>query len=326
MMYVATALNKKYLEYTGVMLTSLCMNNRDEEISVFLLHHELRDDDVESLRRALTEYDTEICPIKIERERFDDRIPRNEKWSIETNYRLMLFDLLPENVDRLLYIDVDMIVNAPIGEMYHRNFNGKNLLVCENAGGYIDTMSRFNDRQKKMFSDMIDNGVRYFNAGMMVMNVENMRKEYNFDVYVEAMKEWDFEMVAPDQDLLNYLHWNQIEYLDSKKYNYFSRIAHEQGVGYEEGKETLGIIHYTDEKPWETRNYHYPIEQIWWDYAKKTPFYDGLMEGFIKRTMADPYVEEWMRDLMSQVENSNEKLGQAIGLIQQLQSMIPGNQ
>lgn len=39
-MNIATALNKKYLLYTGVMLTSLCENN-PTHIDVYLLHSEL---------------------------------------------------------------------------------------------------------------------------------------------------------------------------------------------------------------------------------------------------------------------------------------------
>ena len=324
MIYLSTALNKKYLGYTAVMLTSFCINNKNEDKCVFLLSSELDDEDIKKLDASLSEYNIIIKHIKISRDRFDNRISHNDKWSMEAYYRLMLFDLLPDEVDRLLYLDVDMIINKSVTDFYHRDFGEKSIFVCENAGGRIDTLARISEKQKLMFSKMFESGYRYFNSGMLLMNVKRLRESYNFEVYCKAMEEWNYEMVAPDQDLMNYLHWEQVEYVEPERYNYFSRIAHEDGIRYEDGKEKLCIIHYTDEKPWETKNYHYPIEKIWWDYAKKTEFYPEIVERFIDNTMMDPYVENWIRDLMAQVEKSNQKLGQAIELIEKMQVMMQG--
>lgn len=45
-MNIATALNRKYLEYTVVMLCSLCENN-NEHIDAYLLHSELTTQDID---------------------------------------------------------------------------------------------------------------------------------------------------------------------------------------------------------------------------------------------------------------------------------------
>ena len=324
MMNVATALNKKYIPYTGVMLTSLCMNNQREPIRVFLFHHELEDEDIRKLEECLESYDVTIVPKKIDRSLFDDRIFHGDKWSMEAYYRLLMFDVLPEDMDRLLYLDVDMIVNRDIGDFYYRDFGNKNLVVCENTGGYLNHMERLGEKQKEMLGPMFEKGFRYFNSGMLLIRFDRMVKEYSFDTYVEAMKAWDYQMTAPDQDLLNYLHWDQVIYEDDEKYNFFSRIAHEKGIRYEDGKQKLGIIHFTDEKPWESKNYHYPIEKIWWDYAKETPFYREIWESFLDKTMMHPKMETWIRDLMQQVENVNAQLGKSLELIEQLMAMVPG--
>ena len=34
----------------------------------------------------------------------------------------MLMDILPESVDRLMYLDVDLIINGSIEELYHVEF------------------------------------------------------------------------------------------------------------------------------------------------------------------------------------------------------------
>lgn len=321
-MNIATALNRKYLEYTSVMLTSVCENNRQESVRVFLLHHELTDEDVRLLEISLEAYDIEIVPLKVERKKFTDRFPRTAEWSIEMYYRLMLFDLLPDDVERLLYLDVDIIVNMSLHEFYYTDFEGKELVVCENAGGYINYKERMGQKQLEMFDPLFKQGFQYFNSGVMLMNVEKLRVGYNFKRYMDCIKKWNYEMGAPDQDILNYEHWDQLIYADAHKYNYFSRIAHENGIDYENGKKVLGIIHYTDEKPWNTKNYHYPIEKIWWDYAKKTMFYHELLEQFMEQTMADATIEEWIRSMMGQLDELEAKLGQSLELNKKIMSLV----
>lgn len=109
-MNVATALNRKYLLYTGVMLTSLCENNPCH-IDVYILHSELTDKDIQRLKDCLDKYDVTIYLLYIEKDKFAGRMYTDKMWSIEAYYRLMLLDVLPPNVKRMFYFDVDIIVN-----------------------------------------------------------------------------------------------------------------------------------------------------------------------------------------------------------------------
>ena len=63
-MNVATALNRKYILYTGVMLTSLCENNPCH-IDVYILHSELTDKDIQRLKDCLDKYDVTIYLLYI---------------------------------------------------------------------------------------------------------------------------------------------------------------------------------------------------------------------------------------------------------------------
>ncbi len=109
-MNIATALNKKYVPYTAVMLTSVCVNNPGH-IDAYLFNSELDDSDFDSLRNSLSEYDISIHPVNIDRDRFSERLPRNNQWSIEMYYRLMMTEVLPKEVDRILYLYVDLVVD-----------------------------------------------------------------------------------------------------------------------------------------------------------------------------------------------------------------------
>lgn len=117
----------------------------------------------------------------------------------------MLMDILPESVDRLMYLDVDLIINGSIEEFYHIDFAGDDVIAADDSNGKR-TLDTFGSKQIEMFHDMLAQGFRYFNAGVMLFNVAQIRKTNNFNTYMEAIKKWNYEMEAPDQDILNYVH------------------------------------------------------------------------------------------------------------------------
>ena len=321
-MNVATALNKKYLLYTGVMLHSLCKNN-NVPVRAFLLHSELKECDIQYLREALADFDVEIVPLKVNTGLFSERLPRNLTWSIETYYRLALLELLPEDVERLLYIDVDIIVNKSLGEVYALEFEDDEIIATEDSCGKT-TWDKFGDKQKEMFAPMIEQGYIYFNAGFMLLNIAKMREKYSFETYMQAIEEWNYQMDAPDQDILNYVHWKYVGYIDCWEYDLFARIAHNEGLTYEDVKQGATVIHYAGTKPWDGNSCHYDIEQLWWDYAKETPFYVQLMEEFLHKTMFDRTLENYINDILRQTESTQEQLSESVALNQRLLNMIRG--
>ena len=294
-MNVATALNKKYLLYTGVMLYSLCKNN-ETPIRAFLLHSELEEADFICLRKSLEDFQIEIISLQVDSQLFNERLPRNEMWSIETYYRLLLPELLPIEVKRLFYIDVDIIVNQSLEEVYAIEFEGTEIIATED----VSTEESMLDKQKEMFASMFSFGYKYFNAGFMLLNIEEIRKKYDFNTYLQVIEEWNYEMAAPDQDILNYVHWEKVGYIDYRKYDMFARIAHNRGMTYEQVKNEVTVIHYAGTKPWNADNCHFDIEQLWWDYAKQTPFYLQLLEEFLHKTMFDTTLETYVGGILEQ--------------------------
>lgn len=315
-MNIATALNKKYLFYTVVMLTSLCENNK-EHIDAYVLHSELEDNDFETMRSALNKYDICMISLKVDRDRFDWRLPRNTQWSIEAYFRLMLVDLLPETVERLLYLDVDLIINQSIEEFYHVSFEGDEIISCDDSCGQRNWES-LSAKQQEMLGPMLKQGYRYFNSGVMLMNIQEMRGKYGFDTYWKAIRDWNFQMAAPDQDILNYVHWKKVGYVDYNEFDLFARIAHNQNRTYADVKKNARIIHYAGDKPWDVTNCHFDIEQLWWDYAKRTPFYHQLLEDFTYRTMMDEGMEQTMRMLINENGSLKEKVRELMEIIDKI--------
>ena len=103
---------------------------------------------------------------------------------------------------------------------------------------------------------------RYFNAGILVMNLSKMRRTGLHDAFLSLLRKRTFR-VAQDQDYLNVLCYGDVALLD-RAWNVNARedIAC-QGEP--------SIVHYKiNWKPWHYKGVRF--EHLFWQYADKTPY------------------------------------------------------
>lgn len=292
-MNIGIALNQKYLRYTYVMLTSLFCHHEKKTIHLYVLHNDLTNEGQAALRYLATEYENHISFLLVDKNIFPSELPKNDSWTLETYFRLMLTDLIPKSVDRLLYLDVDTIINQNLSTFYNSDFENMLFIACKDMA----SNGLFTDIRAAYFNQHIKAGYQYFNAGVMLWNMESIRRKYHFKDYMELCQKLKFQVFAPDQDLLNYMHMGQLLYADEYTYNLFARLAYNYNIHYEQVKKECAILHYTGHKPWCGKTVHYDIEKIWWDYAKMTPFYNELLEEFVLTAITDPSIYNTMREL-----------------------------
>ena len=319
-MNIATSLNSKYMRYTYVMLTSLFENQpKDLDIHIYLLESDLTQKDKEYLSDVVVSNGGSIHFIKIDKSIFPARCPVSDMWSLETYYRLALLNVLPKDVDRLLYLDVDIIVNQSLEDLYFEDFEGKMVCACPDLSAEV-----LPDIRADVFREYLEKGMVYFNAGIMLYNINQMRTNYDVNVYLKIAEKLEYKLVAPDQDLLNYAHWNEVKLLDAYKYDLFARLAYNYDIHYEEVKEQVAIVHFAGEKPWQGNCVHYDVEQLWWDYAKKTPFYVEFMEEFLDKVINDSRIYDAMEALAEEKNLLKEELEKVTNLCQKLLQMVQG--
>lgn len=323
-MNIATAFNSKYARYAYVMLTSLLENQLPEaEVNVYILYSEVTEEKRSCIGELIKAYGGCVHWMFVSNEMFPAACPTSLAWTLEAYYRLMLPDLLPQDVDRILYLDVDMIVNKPLTEIYFTNFEDHLLCACRDIYPYdTEQGPRFNDKRNILFKNQLEQGFTYFNSGMLLFDMDRMREEYCFEEYMTLGKKLNFEVVAPDQDLLNYMHWQEVKILDKNKYNLFAKVAYNHGIHYEEVKQEVTIVHFAGQKPWEGQYVHYDIEQLWWDYARMSPFYYGIMEEYLHQALHDPLVYNSMLQSSVEKQQLQEELEKSVRLCQRLVKMI----
>ena len=87
---------------------------------------------------------------------------------MESFYRLVLPEILPEEIERILYLDVDIVVNHSLKELYHTEFDGNALCACPEPFSGIGVF-QYRD---EMFQEHVREGFTYFNSGVLLMNLK----------------------------------------------------------------------------------------------------------------------------------------------------------
>lgn len=281
-MNIAIAVNRAYVKYAYVMLTSLCQH-QNEQLNIYILHHDLAAEDQDLLSPLIKEYSITLHFIYVP----DHLLPPSEvlqanSWGVETYFRLLLVDLLPDTIDRALYIDVDMIINKPLNDFYFCELGSNKLAACLDFTG----TPPFEDYRQELFAEFISPDFIYFNAGLTLFNLSELRPFYNFAYYMDTAQKLDYKIQFPDQDLLNYCHWNEVLLFDENKYNLYARRAYtDRGATLQSVKQTSHVVHFATAKPWQGNCFHCELEQLWWDYAKQTPFYIEFLKQMVYETI-----------------------------------------
>lgn len=253
-MEIAINIDHSYVPYATVMLESLFRNGSKDRVALHLLYESLSEYDIEILRHLMNKNNGQLRIYKMDSQDFQG-FPDLQRWTVETLFRLKIPEVLPKNLERVLYLDVDMIVEKPLEEFYLTDFNNHSLIVCRNTDG------RINEKDKNTLWNR-KGDIPYFNAGVMLLNLEKIRRVCNFEKYCDIVRDRQGLFPYLDQDLLNYVFGEDVGYVPAEQYNCI--ISPET----EYFPENAAIYHFgTGDKPWlkkENSRYY----ELWWKYAR----------------------------------------------------------
>jgi len=176
------------------------------------------------------------------------------------NLKLLLSDLIPEKYNNILYLDSDTVIDGPIKSLFTRDLSECVLAAAPDARNRVGELGLSLEK-------------RYFNAGVMYINLENWERNNIRDRCIDFIDEYNPK--ANEQTALNViLHKNDLVDIVSPKYNYTTRwyeCAALDDVYIDTGR-NKNIIHYQGaSKPWHS-NSNVPYKGLWLDYYRETPF------------------------------------------------------
>lgn len=272
-MNIVMSFNHGYVKYAHVMLQSVYENNGLVNIRVHVLQCDLTKEDKELLRNQANGFEQKIDFYDFDVSLLPDGIRTTKEWSREAYFRLFMTEILPESVARILYLDVDIIVNKPIYDFYYMDMQNYEIVGCRDFS--LILKENFEDKRKELFADIsADENFVYINSGVILVDVQKLRQKNCCEMYKKLMCEMQEKLLAPDQDIINLTHWENIGLVDEYRYDFFNPCF--KGVKAEEVNQHVSIIHYAGPKPWMPIDINQHAHRIWWKYAERTKNWEGI--------------------------------------------------
>lgn len=227
----------------------------------------------------------------------------NQHISVETYYRFLIQEVLPF-YKKILYLDCDLIVENDVSELYSTQL-GSTLIGAVYDLDFLGNYHMKDGKRKKYAKDVLHlhNPLGYFQAGVLVMNLEELRKLHTVEEWLTIAQNPSY--IYNDQDILNMECEGRVTYLDPSwnvMHDCAGRVA---GVfayaprdiyrSYLNARSHPRIVHFAGfDKPWVNPWCDYA--PLYWKYAQRTPFAAQII-GMLSGKTPPPPAEHHERAL-----------------------------
>ena len=292
-MEIVCCTDDNYVMPTGVMLTSLFENNKGEDIRVHLFHNGISKRQIKDIETVAGSYGQSVSFYRMDDSSMD-YMPVGQAFQTDhvglsraTYYRLLLPQILPGDIERVVYLDGDILVSDSLRTLWDINIEGKAVAAVPDS--YNNVPLHFNRLRYLQAKG-------YFNAGVLLINLDYWRNHNVVDKFVDYVRKHPERLACHDQDVLNFvfqdskkelpLKYNMLnEYWFDTRYSVLSWQYEEQMI---EGQRHPVVVHFTGiPKPWYS-NCRHPYKAEFDRYKAMTPWKDCKQ----KRWMPLKYVME----------------------------------
>lgn len=274
-MNILLAPNNHYAMPTIVLLQSL-FDTAEEKLDIYVIQSALTRENIALLDGFVTKHGGTFSLLTISEDIFGGA-HTSRHITKEAYYRLLAQKLLPESVEKVLYLDGDIVVTKSLKGLYDMSFvdeAGKEnyFVVCEGPG-----VSR---REWDVYDRLgIPHTYPYFNSGVLLMNLKLLRETFDPQILFDFVAAHGDSLAYHDQDTLNALFYDKVIYADWHIYN--QTILHISGKAEAALRlKDAAVIHYAGpDKPWKHDYKSWYFCQFW-DIARRagyTELYTRLM-------------------------------------------------
>lgn len=263
--HIALTGTADYIPHMGVVILSAAKYNTDLPIVYHVFVNRLTEMEKTRLTEAAAMIGSEIQVHLIDDRCFETMLLSDGVAAFF--YRFLVPPAMDGLTDRVLYLDGDMMVHGSLQYLAKLDFQGMAAAVVT-------------DRKEKLQMDRVHTS-HYFNAGMMLINVEKWREKGFFDDIVrraqENVKKVGKRLSHHDQDIHNQMLDGHTLYID-RKYNYLYNLDRQsvfkkQPVNDDWEKQV--IIHFAGHaKPWHSWVQEWPVVQAYAEIQRQSPWRD----------------------------------------------------
>ncbi len=268
--------DSRYTRFVATTVSSIIENNKTEELSFYFICKGVTSSNKNKLSRLFNESHHHY--------NFIENIPKNilhflkQNRNLKSNmdlgayFRLFIHDIVPKEIDKILYLDSDTIVNKDLQGLWSVDLKEKLL------GATLDMNYKEHDHGGKF-------GLKYFfNSGVLLMNLKKIRalKNYRNEIKI-FIKEKRHLMVYNDQDIINYVFRDKIKTLPRKYNSYVIRQSpfDQDAVIYHYIFKTFQKSSFYLEKKYNRYNrlyFYYLDKTLWKNWRPKFSFKYGVLK------------------------------------------------
>ena len=287
--HVAFGIDGHYFRYAGITITSILENNTEENFVFHILTSEIPPGVRKKYQELEERYATSILFHVIDESRFKDcyQFSSFSQYSPAIFTRLLIPDVLKGIAREVLYLDADILCVGSIVGLYELDMSDKLVAVVSD---HLETTVKM----RCAALGLRDN--RYFNSGVLYMNIDNWRAANITDEVMRIILTSEQKLVFPDQDALNMVVAGQACFIDERwnfRYNLECMLNAGEAAKWLPGE--VVFLHFTGRvKPWHDWNLHVSKE-MFTKYLKLSPWAHTLLDaprnykemrmyaGFLKR-------------------------------------------
>ncbi len=263
-MNILATLNSGYLFQLAVMLRSITESTPEENLDVYIMNRSLDESEFELTKRRVGSDRVRLIDIKTNEKELEGA-PVTSRYPAEMYFRIFAAKYLPENIDKILYLDPDLVVINDIRPLYNTDITGYYFAAASHVFGPMQTINEIR-------LNMEENSP-YINSGVMLMNLSLLREKQDMNDVFEFIKNNKQRLILPDQDIISALYGPMIFPLNPYKYNMTERLLFRGGIGNNIDcdwvEKNSVIIHYLGRnKPWKER-YIGKMRKYYTDIAEK---------------------------------------------------------
>jgi len=265
---IACTSDNNYSQHLAVMLESLFYSNKRHKITVYIFTNDINKTNQKKILKISEKYKQKVVFLKIKTPKEIRRIRIPEKHiSINAYYKVLIPEILPKKINRVLILDCDLIVLKDISRLYKTKLGNKTI------GAVLNPLS---ENRCRILGISPKNG--YFNSGVMIVDTEKWKSEGIVKKVIDYAILHNDIIANAEQDPLNFVlknNWKKIKYAHNQQtimhaYNYkHLKIKKKE---YLEAIKKPAIIHYTSSnKPWLISGNH-PQRKLYFKYLRRTPY------------------------------------------------------
>ena len=206
--HILVTLDRNYLKVLSVMLYSLSQSDPEGVYTVYVVNNTLTEEDFASLSALLPR--TELVNVRVPEDLLQNA-PVSDRYPTEMYYRLFAARYLPQQLERILYLDPALVVLHSLRSLYQIDFDGKLFA----AASHIESRT-FRELNRRRLH--LSEHAKYLNSGVMMMNLALLRKE-SPQTIIDYIQSHKATLLLPDQDVLNALYADRTVPLDPLGYN-----------------------------------------------------------------------------------------------------------